>query len=103
MYMMPCVPPTNVWGRIITCRWIIPGYDQVLYAPICMVFVGILGALLANTVGAKYCLYIYPLSTAAVLLIAFNMGPSLRKWQLTGHYRMTPLDINTKETNRIKL
>ncbi len=28
-YVIPCRPPISLWGRILTGRWIIPGYDYV--------------------------------------------------------------------------
>ncbi len=33
VYLITCRPPISFWGRIVTFRWIIPGYDRALAAP----------------------------------------------------------------------
>jgi hypothetical protein len=86
-YMIEYWPPISLWGRIATGRWIIPGYDRILAAPLCTLAVGLASAagLYAAGVPGEIA---YPISTALVLLVALNMGPSFECWRLTGHYRM---------------
>jgi hypothetical protein len=81
-------PPISLWGRIWTGRLIIPGYDQVLVAPLCVLLVdGALGAAFALGLPPEI---IGPIGLSLVLLITLNMGPSLKKWRLTGHHRIGP-------------
>lgn len=42
-------------------------------------------------------------STAGVMIVAFNMGPSLKRWQWTGHYRTAILEGGSQVANRVKL
>jgi hypothetical protein len=81
--------PISPWGRLWTLRWIIPNYDQVFIAPL-MGFLGTIGLpwLMAKTevnplIGLPICL-------SLVLLIIGCTGPSLRRWRLTGNYRLWP-------------
>lgn len=102
-YVAPCWPPIGFWGRIFTRHWVIPGYDHVFLAPLCTLITALAGWFLAMLVGPPYYTIMYPLVAAWVAIVALNMGPSLRKWQLTGQYRMAVWDSNTKSTDRIKL
>ena len=89
IYIGPHRPPISLWGRIMTRHWIIPGYDCVLLAPLCMLFVALIGILLGMTVPLLCrASIVYPLTLAAILMIALNMGPSLGTWLLTGQHRM---------------
>ena len=83
-------PPISLWGRIWTGRWIIPGYDQMLAAPVCALIVGVLLPFLLDYWGAPP-EYFFPLSLTVVLLIVLEMGPSLNRWQLTGNHRIVPV------------
>lgn len=80
--------PISFWGRLMTGRWIIPGYDQVLVAPLLALAIGSLFLALAASHELE------PSMTAAVvtamtLFICLGLGPSLRAWRLTGHHRIT--------------
>ena len=89
-YLAVCRPPISLWGRIMTGRWIIPGYDQALAAPLLATPLGIgLGVM-----GVRYnapLQFVLPACIAAVMLATLTMGPSLRVWRLTGAYRLVPL------------
>lgn len=87
LYVVPCWPPISVWGRIRTGRWIIPGYDYVLIAPLCTLLVAAIASPAASLAGSAYNVITYSLATAIVLMIALNVGPSRRRWYLTGHHR----------------
>jgi hypothetical protein len=89
VYLINCRPPISLWGRIMTGRWIIPGYDRALLAPLVAPIVGI--GLLAFGIRSEVPLkFVVPACIAAVLLVTLNMGPSLRTWRLTGAYRLVP-------------
>jgi hypothetical protein len=81
--------PINVWGRLFTFRWIIPGYDKVFVAPLLAV------ALAIVTGGMIHKFYIDPLAVvpvavACTTMIALNLGPSLQDWRHTGNHRISP-------------
>ena len=103
IYMAMYWPPISLLGRIFTRRWIIPGYDYVVLAPLCILLTAIIGGIMINYVGQAYNSITYPLTMAAVCIVALNLGPSLGKWRLTGHYRLIYSNNNTTEQNQIKL
>lgn len=88
-------PPISIFGRIATGRLIIPGYDRILVAPLCMLVVGIISPIALHAVGVSD-VVAFTISISLVLLIAMNMGPSYERWRLTGHYRMT-FQYNNKQ------
>lgn len=93
-------PPINLWGRIFTGRWIIPGYDQVLVGPVCVLAIGLFlpfGLLRLGWPGAV------SLSVwVAVLFLAHRgIGPSFPRWVLTGKYRLVPGITNRQEFQEI--
>jgi hypothetical protein len=46
--------------------------------------------------------YSIPAATTVALAITLNTGPSLRRWQLTGDYRMIPFaSLKKSEAGRI--
>lgn len=81
-------PPISLWGRIRTLRWIIPGYDQVLLAPLCSLSVA--AATVAACVLGLPPEIAIPIASSLVLLITLNMGPSVKRWRLTGNHRIAP-------------
>jgi hypothetical protein len=100
-YIGPYRPPISFWGRILTGRWIIPGYDYVFLAPLCTLLVALLGWRAALLAGPDHWgIVVYPLATAAVLIVALNMSPSLGQWSLTGHHRIAPWGTDPQ---RVKL
>lgn len=81
-------PPISLWGRIWTFRWIIPGYDQVLLAPLCVLLV-VVASVMTCILGAPPGIVI-PLALSLELLITLNMGPTVKRWRLTGNHRIAP-------------
>ncbi|NQT12930.1 MAG: hypothetical protein HQ582_09280 [Planctomycetes bacterium] len=81
-------PPIGFWGRIRTFRWIIPGYDQVLVAPLSSLGVG--AATIAVCMLGLPPEVAIPIALSCVLLITLNMGPSVKRWRLTGNHRIAP-------------
>jgi hypothetical protein len=102
VYIGPCRPPISHWGRVMTGRWIIPGYDCVFVAPLCTLLVVLIGETIGILAGsADWATIVYPLTMAAALIVALNMGPSLGRWRLTGHHRIVPWSVN--DPQRVKL
>jgi hypothetical protein len=101
VYVGACRPPISLWGRIATGRLIIPGYDYVFVAPLCGLLVAAIGAKLAFMADREHESITFPLATAAVLIVALNMGPSFRSWHLTGHHRIVAW--GGKDPNHVKL
>ena len=84
-------PPISIFGRIATGRLIIPGYDRILAAPLCMLVVGAISPIALRDVGMSDVIaFPISISVSLVLLIAMNMGPSYERWRLTGHHRIAP-------------
>jgi hypothetical protein len=82
-------PPINIWGRIFTLRWIIPGYDKVFVAPLLMMALTFLAG------GIMFELHldptvVAPIAISCASLICLNMGPSLLDWRHTGNHRIAP-------------
>jgi hypothetical protein len=82
-------PPISLWGRIRTGRWIIPGYDEVFVASLCALLAAIAAPLAGLALGLPVEI-VYPIALSLVLLITLNMGPTLRRWRLTGNHRIAP-------------
>jgi hypothetical protein len=116
-------PPISLAGRVATGRWLIPGYDRVLVAPLLAVAVFVFTVLALLDVSPKVA---SPPRTAAglgqvvvpalyraasdpvlqasvavglVLLITLTVGPSRRRWLLTGTFRIRPGPIGQKDAN----
>ena len=51
IYTGPFRPPISLRGRIATGRWVIPGYDYVLLAPLCTLLTALVGLVLAISAG----------------------------------------------------
>lgn len=89
IYLSFAAPPLGILGRLATGRLIIPGFDRVLLAP-----------LMAGAIGA-WTMYraewlvdhhaspalLFGAGMAVMLACALGIGPTLRNWALTGHYR----------------
>jgi hypothetical protein len=116
-------PPLSLAGRVATGRWIIPGYDRVFVAPLLAIAVSVFTvlALLHESlevasrprtaagleqfaVPALYRAASDPALRASVavglvLLIAQTVGPSHRRWLLTGTFRIRPGPFGQKDAN----
>jgi hypothetical protein len=92
-------PPISIWGRVRTGRWIIPGYDVALIAPLLTLFTAIVLPLALRAIGVMPAAT-YPVSIAAVLTIAFNAPPTFRRWSLTGHHRIYSMNTSARQTTQ---
>lgn len=86
VYLAVYWPPISLWGRIVTGRWIIPGYDQALAAPLLATVLGI--GLAAAGIRYKLSLQlVLPACISAVTLVTLTMGPSLLR--VAAHRRLS--------------
>jgi hypothetical protein len=82
-------PPISLAGRFRTGRWIIPGYDQVFVAPLLAILaVVVLPPLLIRIDSGWTAANAITIGTAA--LVVLTVGPSYRRWALTGEHRIAP-------------
>jgi hypothetical protein len=89
--------PINIWGRIRTGRWIIPGYDKIFLSPLVVGFFLALSACLAIFSPQAVALNS---GITAMLSVFFTiyLSPDLNEWRLTGHHRISPgFGINMTE------
>lgn len=83
-YAIGSEAPLGLRARWVTRRWIVPGYDQILVAPL-VVFAAAAGLpwALAKTVDSVA--LVAGVSGAIVLLLALALPPTRARWLLTGH------------------
>lgn len=100
------LPPISLAGRLITGRWIIPGYDQIFAAPMLAVtaafgLLALVGAMPLNQIldeswiNPVMVFVVIPVMMFVVVFILLGMGPKRRVWQLTGDYRFSPSPMGT--------
>ena len=87
VYCHGYVPPLSLLGRVAHGRLIIPGYDQVLVAPLLAVLAFVAAHYLPLWTGLPE-LIALPMGVTAVCWILLGMGPSLNDWRLTGNHRI---------------
>jgi len=89
IYCWGYASPISFWGRVFTLRWIVPGYDLVVLAPLATLGSAVAGGELAYRFPA-YISLIVPVTLILAGLCTFNLGPSLKRWRLTGNHRLSP-------------
>jgi hypothetical protein len=89
IYRPGYAPPISLWGRIMTLRWVIPGYDQLYVGPLCTLLVPWPFLYTSWRWGIPYEITVPP-GAALTLFVALCCGPSLRNWRLTGQHRIVP-------------
>ncbi len=82
-------PPINLWGRVWTGRWIIPGYDKVMLPSIAVIVIAVVTVKLLERRVIEPQIVI-PLAVSLALLVVLNSGPSLEEWRHTGSHRIVP-------------
>jgi hypothetical protein len=97
LYCAGYASPISLWGRIVTFRWIVPGYDQVFVGPIGTFLTGSLGigAFLTWRWPGDAAL---PACFALTLFVALSCPPSLKHWRLTGQHRLV-FGVQQKQKN----
>ncbi len=85
--------PINIWGRLLTFRWIIPRYDCVFVAPFCNLLV-LGGFTYLNRATGLSLLVIAPGAVFLSVLASLNLGPRLADWKMQHPCRiMVPLSM----------
>lgn len=101
LYLPGHCQPISLWGRIRTGRWVLPGYDKVLVAPVLALLLPILVAALSVALRLGSPEIVIPVGVTVILLVALNMGPSLARWRLTGRHRIGPMPASSQEVVRL--
>ncbi|MBN1911942.1 MAG: hypothetical protein JW818_19630 [Pirellulales bacterium] len=94
VYFIGFFPPISLWGRLWTGRLIIPGYDHMLLTPLCATVIAFMGPTALAALGVPFTIGC-PVFLVVVLLVVLTVGPSYRKWALTGRHRIVPIKGNT--------
>lgn len=89
IYLWGYASPVSLLARLVTFRWIIPGYDKVFIPPICIVTLVLYGPHAVNQLGIPW-EYGVPLLMGLMVLVALTMPPGLDEWRLTGQHRIVP-------------
>jgi hypothetical protein len=89
MYVDGYAPPLTFGGRLWTGHWVIPGYDQVLVAPLLGVALGAMTGYTCWVLGVDY-IYTASATLTVGLTMVLCIGPSHKEWRLTGNHRIVP-------------
>jgi hypothetical protein len=102
LYCNGYAPPISVWGRLVTFRWIIPGYDQVFVGPAFTLlsagtaFIGLL------RLGAPPEVVV-PVSLGLMMFVAMSCKPSLERWRLTGSHRIKAVGAKVQTSEYVQV
>jgi len=92
-------PPISLGGRILTGRWLIPGYDQVFVAPLLAALLGAMLLWVCWLYGVDL-LFGGPPALSVSLVLVLGMGPTLKEWRLTGNHR---IEEGTRRNQALKV
>ena len=87
-YALKYRPPISLAGRIFTGRLIIPGYDKIFIAPICILLVGIPLPFALSFFGLNE-VWSFEICFFLIFFLALSLPPKLNTWLLTGPYRIS--------------
>jgi hypothetical protein len=97
VYCIGISPPFTLWGRIASGRIIVPRFDQILLTPLSVVLLAISGAALIRRF-SFYPAVTVSLFASVLVFVLLSGGPTLRRWALTGQYRLRPPRVtNSKQ------
>jgi hypothetical protein len=80
-------PPVNLFGRVATGRLIIPRYDKIFVAPVCIVLAATLLPAALSAAGLDKA-WAFKGSIFLVLFLTLALPPALKSWALTGAHRV---------------
>ncbi len=93
-------PPMSLRGRLATKKWIIPEYDRVFAAPVATLLAGCAVAAMRTFFLTRAAVAWYGgLGLFLIGFVGMGLGPSLKDWILTGHYRLVRTLSETNEIN----
>lgn len=95
-YLNGYAAPISLLGRLMTFRWIIPGYDVVFAVPLLIASWGYGATILTFEFGWSI-LITAPALVGGQLLLALACPPSLDQWRLTGNHRIVHGAIQAAE------
>jgi hypothetical protein len=87
IYCVSHWPPISFLGRVATGHWIIPGYDQVLVAPVISVAASLCLEILLRSYGVTT-QYAMPIVLVSAWSLISSIGPSFETWHFTGSHRL---------------
>jgi hypothetical protein len=79
--------PITLRGRLATGRLIIPGYDKILVAPLCLLMAAVAWQEVSNRLGLGVPATIGA-GVAVLLFLTATLPPALGEWKLTGHHHL---------------
>jgi hypothetical protein len=94
IYCVNVAPPFNVWGRMVSGRIVLPGFDKVFLTPLAVVLLGVVAGMVVQHSGSWYAAS----ESCGLALLSFVLlagGPTLRAWILTGQLRFRPGSSNS--------
>lgn len=80
-------PPISLLARVFTGRLIIPSYDKIFIAPICIFIAGTILPLALGHLGLDQ-VWNLELCFFLIFFLALSLPPTLKKWRLTGAHRI---------------
>jgi hypothetical protein len=86
IYCAAVVPPFNIWGRLVSGRLIVPGYDRVCVTPLAVIALATVGTIMVQHSGL-WSREVMACWMAALWFALLHGGPTLPKWILTGQHR----------------
>ncbi len=94
-YVLMYAAPISPLGRLLTGRWIIPGYDRVFLASLYAGLAIAVGESLIFRFAVPSALG-QPVVVALCGFLLLAVGPTYRNWQLTGEHRINSSSVCTK-------
>ena len=91
--------PTAVstWGRLVAGPWWMPRYDIIWIAPICTTAAAVAGAAIVYTSPIQP-QFSAAVSVGTIIAIATLAGPTMLKWDHTGHHMFArPVRAKTRQ------
>lgn len=87
IYLLGTAPPISLLGRITNGYFIIPKYDHVLVAPVCIAITGFVTAYFLPTT-PQYASWVFEGAIFVILCIFMGAGPNLNQWRNLGAFRI---------------
>ena len=87
-FLYRAAPPISFWGRIFNGYFIIPKYDRVFIAPLCVIALMYL-SLCFMPESVQAAIWVTDGSVFLILCVAMGFPPSWSQWRNTGAFRMT--------------